>query len=357
MDTIIGFATGLIEPLYGITSGLDLGMLWIVSLVPAGLFAVIAWFGLCRNQADKLLRFLVSAAMAMIGMSFGMFTLVLMMFMNVTDSRWGNPAPEPVSVDGLSMPDMSGVPAVGKALDDFGNSIESGVNGTLDSVVGAFNQTLETGGLVAAAFETAGSALPYLGIILVALVMAVTFGVMAIFRSMRLHSKALRSELEDLREEIFGEGEESLVKQHEKTLEAMAAQHTKELEDLNDAFTKKLEQAVSDMANPALAAARRKRDKQVAAYESQKEIFHRPGGKYAKLNLSELPFSEHKDYVANPNAYHEHQEDARRHRDGLVDDRLEAARRNQAQPDWVSRDPDRLSANPLMDELQGLGRQ
>ena len=342
MDTITNLLTGLItgalDLLYSLTGSFGATGFWFTIGASFTLIFVVRFF-LQRDQSYGSVRVLLAARAALVGAAFGSVSLVVMMFTKVTDPRWGS-TPEQVSFGRLAGPDMSGVPAVGKSLDDLVSGVESGVNGVTDEVEQAVNQGLYAKGLAEAAFQTFQFALPFLIGAGAMLLMAVILRFAAGSVIKQLDRAAAAEAKRSLQAEVGRLGSELEALKKVLDNHAGVINHTKAM-----------------IADPALAAAEAKKNTQKAAYERQKEIFHRPGGKYARLNLSVLPFSEHKDYVTNPNAYHEHQEDARRHRNGLVDDRLEAARRNQTQPDQTSRDPDRLSANPLMDELQGLGRQ
>ena len=343
MDTIANLLTGLItgalDLLYGLTSSFGVTMFW---LTIGALFALIlvAKLFLQRDQSYGSVRALLAAKTAFVGAAFGSLALVVMMFTKVTDPRWGS-TPEEVSFGRLAGPDMSGVPAVGKSLDDLVTGVESGVNGVTEEVEQAVNQGLYAKGLAEAAYQTFQFALPFMVVAVVMLLVAVILRFAAGSATKRLDRAAAEAEAE-----AQAAADEAAAETRRK-LQAEVDRLGSELEALGKVLTNHAEvinHTKAMIADPALAAAEAKKNTQKAAYERQKEIFHRPGGKYARLNLSVLPFSEHKDYVTNPNAYHEHQEDARRHRAGLVDDRLEAARRNQAQPDWISRDPDLLTA-------------
>lgn len=336
MDTITNLLTGLItsalDLLYSLTGGFGATGFWFTI---GALFTLIfvAKFFLQRDQSYGSVRVLLAARAALVGAAFGSVSLVVMMFTKVTDPRWGS-TPEQVSFGRLAGPDMSGVPAVGKSLDDLVSGVESGVNGVTDEVEQAVNQGLYAKGLAEAAFQTFQFALPFL-------IGAGTMLLMAVI-------------LRSVAGSVIKQLDRAAAAEAKRSLQAEVGRLGSELEALRkvlDNHAGVINHTKAMIADPALAAAEAQKNAQKAAYQRQMELFHKLPGFEQK---ERLPFSDHRNYVNDLNAYRSHYNDVRRHEAELAADRQAAGRSPRppaTKPFQV--DPDRRHSNSLFEQIAG----
>lgn len=336
MDTIANLLTGLItgalDLLYSLTGSFGATEFWFTVGV---LFSLIfaAKFFLQRDQSYRSVRVLLAARAALVGAAFGSVSLVVMMFTKVTDPRWGS-TPEQVNFGRLAGPDMSGVPVVGKSLDDLVSGVESGVNGVTDEVEQAVNQGLYAKGLAEAAFQTFQFALPFLIGAGTMLLMAVILRFAAGSVIKQLDRAAAAEAKRNLQAEVDRLGSE-----------------LKALGKVLDNQARVISHISAMIADPALAEAEAQKNVQKAAYQRQVERFHKLPGFEQK---EQLPFSDHRNYVNDPNAYRSHYNDVRRHEAELAADR-QAAGRSPRPPATkpILVDPDRRHSNPLFEQIAG----
>ena len=354
MDTITNLLTGLItgalDLLYSLTGSFGATGFWFTI---GALFTLIfaAKFFLQRDQPYESVRVLLAARAALVGAAFGSVSLVVMMFTKVTDPRWGS-IPEQVSFGRLAGPDMSGVPAVGKSLDDLVSGVESGVNGVTDEVEQAVNQGLYAKGLAEAAYQTFQFALPFLIGAGIMLLMAVIlrFAAGSVIKQLDQDAADAAAEVEAEAQKAADEAAAKAERERQAEIERLGAQ----LEALGKVLTnhaKAIKHTKAMIADPALAAAEAQKNAQEAAYQRQIEQFHRMPGFEQK---ERLPLSEHRDYVNDPSAYRSHYNDAQRNRAELAADRQTAGRspRSPATKPLLV-DPDRRHSNSLFEQIAG----